>query len=229
MIETATATTLPPVRRQTLTERAYEALLPAICSGELPPGRKLVIDALACELGLSITPVREALRQLQREGLVTETPYSGVQVSALSAAEVRELFSVRGVLEGYAVRLATARLGDEDFAAIQVELDALEEAAARVDPALFRSHNTRFHRAIMARGIGDGALADLLGQLTRNTERYRAAGATLDAAYLAAAQAQHRELVALVRQGRADEAEMLVRRHSRTFAEHLARRLEGAG
>lgn len=225
---TATQSVLTPARRQTLTGHAYEQLLAAICSGALSPGHKLVIDSVARELGLSITPVREALRRLQHEGLVTEVPYSGMQVSALSTIELRELFGIRGVLEGYAIRLATERFTDDDLETIQRELDILEESTKRGDIAAFRRHNTRFHEAILRRGKGEGALADMIHQLTRNTERYRAAGALLDQAYLEAAQAEHRCLVELIRQRRVDEAELLARRHALTFVNHLAWRLEAA-
>lgn len=225
---TATTAVLNPARRQTLTGHAYEQLLAAICSGALSPGQKLVIDSIARKLGLSITPVREALRRLQHEGLVTEVPYSGMQVSAFSTEELRELFGIRGVLEGYAIRMATDRLTDADLETIQAELDVLEDSTERGDVAAFRRHNTRFHEAILHRGMGKGALAEMIRQLTRNTERYRAAGAVLDQAYLEAAQAEHRRLVEFLRQRRADEAEMLTRNHALTFVNHLSRRLESA-
>ena len=216
---------IQPVGRQTLTERVYDMLLAGICSGELPPGHKLVIDALARDMGVSTSPVREALRRLQREGLVSEVPYSGVYVSELSIEEIRELFAIRGVLEGYAVRLITEALTPTDLELIEHELAQLEEATQNGDTTAFRHSNFRFHAAVLRGNIGQ-SLREMIEQLTRNTERYRAAGAVLSQDYLDAAQAEHRQLVTLLKEGRGAEAEMLARQHALTFANHLADHLK---
>jgi DNA-binding GntR family transcriptional regulator len=83
-----------------MVEHVYDEVRQAITSGRFPPGHRLVIDELAGDLGVSITPVREALRQLQREGLVSDVPYSGMQVVALSFAELSELYTVSGCWRG---------------------------------------------------------------------------------------------------------------------------------
>ena len=220
-----TIKTIQAVGRQTLTERVYGMLLEGICSRELPPGQKLVIDALAREMGVSITPVREALRRLQREGLVTEIPYSGMHVSQLAINEIRELFAIRGVLEGYALRLITDTLTDKDFDLIDGELEQLEKVTRTGDTAAFRHHNFHFHSTLLRGDIGQ-ALREMIDQLTRNTERYRAAGAVLSQDYLDSAQAEHRELVSLLKERRAVEAETLARQHALTFANHLMSHLE---
>jgi DNA-binding GntR family transcriptional regulator len=213
------------VERQTLTERVYEMLLENICSGEVPPGHKLVIDALSREMKVSITPVREALRRLQREGLVTEVPYSGMHVSNLAIEEIRELFAIRGVLEGYALRLIAENLSDTHLKRIERELGGLEEATRTGNTSAFRERNFRFHATLLQGDIGQN-LRDMIDQLVRNTERYRAAGAVLSKDYLDTAQAQHRQLVALLRERRVAEAEMLSRQHATTFADYLAEHLE---
>lgn len=213
------------IERQTLTKRAYDMLLDSICSGALPPGHKLVIDSLAREMNVSITPVREALQRLQREGLVTEVPYSGMHVSKLEPDEIRELFAIRGVLEGYALRLVVESLTEEHLKRIEREFKGLEEATMAGDTSAFRERNFRFHATLLQGNIGQN-LRDMIEQLVRNTERYRAAGAILSQDYLDAAQAQHRQLVALLREHRAAEAEMLSRQHAVTFADYLADHLE---
>jgi DNA-binding GntR family transcriptional regulator len=222
MSQISSQKTLSPVGRQTLTARVYDHLLTAICSGQLPPGEKLIIDNLARELSVSITPVREALMRLEREGLVTETPYSGMQVTQFSVEELMELFAIRGLLEGFAVKKAVAVLTDADIARIGRELEALEDATRKHDSVAFREYNTRFHDAILNRA-GGRALPDLIAQFTRNTERYRAAGTLLDQDYLEASQAEHRELFKLLQERKADEAEKLVREHALTFASSLVR------
>jgi DNA-binding GntR family transcriptional regulator len=94
--------------RSTLRERALEALRAAITSGEYRPGDHLGEEELAGRLGVSRGTVREALRHLQQEGLVTAGARGMLRVNSLSAAEIRELFQVRGALEGLAVTLIIA-------------------------------------------------------------------------------------------------------------------------
>ena len=212
--------------RRTLVEHAYEQVRRAITSGRFSPGRRLVIDDLAADLGVSITPVREALRQLQREGLVSDVPYSGMQVATLSVAELRELYTVLGVLEGFAVRRAAELLTAPEIEELGRELQVLADSAEQGDVGAFRRLNDRFHRLIVTRGSGGGVLMEMIEQLTRNVVRYAAAGDVLDRAYLEASQAEHEQLFAYLCSQDGDAAESLARRHALTFAEHLARRLE---
>jgi DNA-binding GntR family transcriptional regulator len=228
MNEAGTKTSLKPTQRQTLTGRVYEQVRDAICSGALPPGQKLVIDGLARDMGVSITPVREALGRLQREGLVTDAPYSGVRVSDLSLTELRELYTIRGALEGLAVRMAAERLTAEALAAIRDELTALEAATARGDVSAFREPNVRFHDAILA-GCRSAPLLEMIAQVTRNTERYRRTGnIVLGQPYLDAVEAEHQRLMTLLEQRRGEDAEALARNHALTFIAHMERSLETA-
>jgi DNA-binding GntR family transcriptional regulator len=228
MMSSGDRATLQPAQRQTLTGRVYEQLRDAICSGALPPGQKLVIDGLARELGVSITPIREALGRLQREGLVTDAPYSGVRVSDLSLEELRELYTIRGVLEGLAVRMAAEKLSPDALAEIRQELARLEGATAQGDVTDFREHNLRFHNAILA-GCASKPLLDMIAQVARNTERYRRTGnIVLGQSYLDAAEAEHQRLMTLLEERRGEEAEALARNHALTFIAHMERSLETA-
>jgi len=201
----------------------YDELAAAISSGRLRPGEKLVIDALARDFHVSITPVREALMRLKREGLVLEVPYSGVYVSKLDFEELRELFLLRGVLEGYGARLAVEHVTEADLAAIRQAHETLDRAATRGDVAAFREGNLRFH-ALMLASVPGRALQDVIAQLVRNTERYRAIGDThLDRAYLEAASADHRRVMAAFEARRGEEVEALARAHALTFVTHLER------
>ena len=94
--------------RSTLRERSLEALRTAITSGEYRPGDHLGEEELAGRLGVSRGTVREALRHLQQEGLVTAGARGMLRVNSLSPAEIRDLFQVRGALEGLAVTLLIA-------------------------------------------------------------------------------------------------------------------------
>lgn len=214
--------TIHPLGRGTLTDAVYERLGDLISSGQLVPGEKLVIDRLARQFDVSITPVREALRRLQHEGLVTETPYRGVIVSKASHEQLRELFAVRGLLEGYAAAEACRVMSAAEFAVTDGLLAALERATAAADVREFRRLNREFHDSFVHRAPSR-ALQAAIADIARNTERYRLADTCLDSAYLAAAQAEHRQLYTLLRKGRGEELERLHRRHAMTFVDHLIR------
>src|SRR5215217_1329322 len=93
-----------PIQRQTIASMTVEALRERILRGDYPDGEPLRQDALAEELGVSRIPVREALRQLEAEGLVTFNPHRGAVVSSLSLEEIAELFELRAEIECDLVR-----------------------------------------------------------------------------------------------------------------------------
>lgn len=121
---------MEPVDRELLTDRVAGRLRTAIEVGRLQPGQRLVEIELSRELGVSRAPLREALRQLEKEGLVENRPGRGCMVVTFTPADVEEIYSLRSAIEALAARLAAAR---PDPAA----LDVLEVAAGRLrDPGL---------------------------------------------------------------------------------------------
>ncbi len=126
-------------------ERAYEYLKSSILSGRFSPGERLAEEHLAKELGISRTPIREALHKLESEGLIKPLPSRGFVASRDSKEEIEELFDIRAVLEGYALRVICGRITD-------VVLQDAEETVVRAAEALERGcldevfhWNTRFH------------------------------------------------------------------------------------
>lgn len=105
----------------------YDWLRGQIMSGQLLPGEALKQDVIAKLLGVSSTPVREALRQLGTEGLVTHAQHRGVTVSELSKCDVEELYLLRAAMEGIAGRLAARRRTSEDLRAMETILVESEE------------------------------------------------------------------------------------------------------
>lgn len=131
-----------------LQELAYEALRGAIVSQELKPGERLVESELAERLAISRSPIREALRRLQQDGLVKVRPREGVYVSSVTADEVDDVFRVRAALEATAATLAAERATDEQLAEMQTMVQNMEAAVERgaMDEAI--SYSDAFHRAI---------------------------------------------------------------------------------
>lgn len=127
-------------------QSAYRRLLDEIRSGALVPGARLREIELAERLGISRTPVREAIRQLEADGLVAHLPRQGATIRSLDHAEVVELYEMRAVLEGTAARLAARAASDIELAEL-VALNA--ELAAAPAGAQAREVNRIFHRTLI--------------------------------------------------------------------------------
>jgi len=145
-----------------------EVLREAILRGILTAGQQLRQDEIARELGVSHIPVREALRQLEAEGLVRLRPYRGFEVSELSPEEVEELYEIRIPLECQALRLAMPHLTDEDLRRAEEILDAID---AEADPSAWSQLNTEFHAVLYAPSRRQ-RLLNLIRTLRTNVDRY---------------------------------------------------------
>ncbi len=147
----------------TASERAYSELRRRILDGRLPAGRKLKEIELAAELGISRTPVRDALSRLTAEGLLDFRPNAGASVAVWSETQIEHVFRIRAMLEPYASEIAAAHIQVEEIEELR-ELCAIMEKAARretqKDLDALASANGRFHRLII-----DAARSDHLTRL----------------------------------------------------------------
>jgi DNA-binding GntR family transcriptional regulator len=155
-----------------MAEAALERLREAIILGELTPGAPLRLEDLARSLGMSISPIREAVRQLEALGLAEHVPHHGAKVMGLDVEELRELFSIRLALETMAVRRAAALFRPEDDVAARMHLGAFDAARHRGDVrAAVRSH-TAFHFALYE-ASRSAWLVRLIRPAWDSCERYR--------------------------------------------------------
>jgi len=143
------ALALAPVRYRSMAEQIATALRQAITDGKLRPGARLLEVQIAREMGTSRAPLREALIQLEREGLVVRQPNRGTFVADLTEELVREVASLRGVLEGFAASLAVKRLTREDFERLETILKEMLTAARRGDFPRMIEWDYQFHEYIM--------------------------------------------------------------------------------
>jgi DNA-binding GntR family transcriptional regulator len=132
----------------TMAESALEILREAIILGELTPGSPLRLEDLAHMLDMSISPVREAVRELEALGLAERVPHHGARVVALDTADLRELFEVRLALESLAVRGAARRFDAGNVAAARAHLDAYASARRAGDVRHAMRSHTAFHFAL---------------------------------------------------------------------------------
>jgi DNA-binding GntR family transcriptional regulator len=144
----------------------------AITTGRLRPGAPIRQDALAEELQVSRVPLREALKTLQGEGLVTYEAHRGYFVETLSLDDLREVYRIRELLEEEAVRRAVPRLTDDDLARLEAAQDDVERAAAAGDVAAMAAANRAFHMMLFDCS-GMPRLVRLIRTLWDSTDAYR--------------------------------------------------------
>jgi DNA-binding GntR family transcriptional regulator len=142
---------------------ATELIRTAIVDGRLAPGQRLKEEELARELGISRTPIREALLVLQAEGLVDATPNRGATVRAHTAEDLDDLYQLRALLEGFAARRAAARLTREGLAGLQASCERFARLGGDDAPEIVRE-NMDFHNAIL-----EAAASPRLVEMARKT------------------------------------------------------------
>src|ERR1700752_924690 len=138
----------PAVQRQTIASMTVVALRERILRGDYPEGEPLRHDAVADELGVSRIPVREALRQLEAEGLVTFSPHRGAVVSSLSLDEIDELFELRAEIECDLVLRAVPLITEKQLKRATDLLDEFEAALAAGEASRWGQLNWHFHAAL---------------------------------------------------------------------------------
>ena len=148
----------------TLKDKIYELLKDSVIRHRFQPGERLLDQEIADNLGVSRTPVREALNRLGAEGLVSIIPRRGVFVTDLSTKDIQDLYQVREVLEVLAIQLAVPLLTDEDFAQLEQISDAFKAALDRDDHMTCFELDREFHDKL-AELSGNAKLKEVNEQL----------------------------------------------------------------
>lgn len=195
----------------TLTERVYQNLREDILSNRLPPGTQVQEASMARALEVSRGPVREALRRLAAEGLVTLVPRRFAVVSSLSREEFLDAYRVREALEVLAIRLAIPRLTPADLARLEGLCERMEEAAAVEDIDGFFSANAEFHTHLVDRS-GNLVLQDTYFPLLDQMRRYRLRSVRLRGGLTRSCE-EHRRILEAIQRSDVEEGAALLRRH----------------
>ncbi len=205
-------------------DKAYDVIKRAIVRGTLSPGQRLVEVRIAETLNVSRTPLREAILRLEAEGFVERLASGGVRVKALSAAEIRELYAVRSVLEGLAAREAAERLTDEQIDRLTGLIRQLKNAdGSAPDVARIAALGEEFHRIILE-ASGNQTCTELLRLLRDHINRYRHLTIAIPGRHRAAAK-EHETLFAVLRQRDPEQSERAMRTHVLEAGEWMMRRL----
>jgi len=198
-----------------LGERVYRSIRDLIRSQAYPPGSKLNVERLCRDLGVSRTPVWDAMRRLESEGLVSTVPRHGVFVLNYGVERIRDLFAVRGALEGLAARQAAQHLDGAARAELEAVVARLGRTAREKDAEEYSRAAIAFHDGVLA-----ASRNHVLGRLLENVYA-QILVLRLRSLYLPerlqSSLAEHREIFEAVVSGDADRGERLARAH----AEHV--------
>lgn len=155
-----------------LREKTYFSLKKSILDGVYRPGESLIEMKLAQELGVSRTPIREAIRQLELEGLVTSIPNKGVIVEGVSLQDIQDIYTIRATIEGLAARWAAKKITDEQLKELKDVLDLMEFFTGKGNMEKLSELDSLFHDVIF-RASSSRPLKSVLTNLHRFVRRAR--------------------------------------------------------
>jgi len=203
-----------------LTEQAYRVLVQRIVTLDLPPGSVLTESRLIEELSIGRTPIREAVQRLIAEGLVTHLHHRGMLVADILAADVQEIYEFRALIEGFAARLAAARMTAAEIEEIQQIHAAMDRAMADVDTDSFLAQDRRFHE-VLARGARNRYVERVLLRIYNLHLRlwyflFKKQGGLKETVH------EHQEIIEALARRNGDEAEVA----TRAYVMRLARQMK---
>jgi len=205
---------LSPIRLNNykpLREAVFEAVRDAIISGKFKPGERLMEVRLAEEMGVSRTPVREAIRKLELEGFVKMMPHKGAYVAKISVKDVIDVFEVRAVLEALAARLAAKRITKDELNQLKRAVLSIADAADGHDIEETIKVDTGFHDIIYKASRND-KLIQFITHLKEQMKRFRATSLALPGRTKMALE-EHENIVQALCERNEDLAADLSRKH----------------
>lgn len=213
------------LKKKTITTLVVEHLREGILSRKLVPGQPLRQDAIAAELSVSRIPVREALLQLEAEGLVKIIPHKGAIVTEVDPAEVQEIFDLREMLECDIFKRAFSSISREDLDRAEDILDEFKQLLRPdADVSRWSALNWEFHKTLYEPAHKDRTL-ELINRLHSDCNRYLQMQIAISDGYKLADK-QHRDLVKLCRQKKKKEAMALLKEHIRETGRSLISAIE---
>ncbi|MFC2949726.1 GntR family transcriptional regulator [Virgibacillus sediminis] len=199
-------------RRLSTKDFVYSEIKKQIIEGTLEPEQAINEGSLASELDISRTPIREALQRLEIEELIIRLPNGRLKVAPVSIVEVKELFTVRSLLEGLIIRESTLKAGQEDLEALERYTQLITEASEADRWKDVVSFGSQFHNHLYEISKNRTAVK-MLNQINDHISRYRRLGPANDRNRSREAAKEHREMYEAVASRNADRAEELMKEH----------------
>jgi DNA-binding GntR family transcriptional regulator len=220
-------TPTPPtslISRASLSEQAYTAIKGMINRLELKPGEPITEAQLSALLDISKSPIRSALIHLQRDGLVTITPYKETVVSEINVAHVRSIYEARALIEPFCVAAVTARVTDEELARLKEMLERSERLLRAEDFPSFFAINTEFH-GFFVKTQGNELFWNLYRVVDAQMERIRMLSATIFG-HPRKQQQEHEQIFQAVRAREPERAGAAMRSHILGYLDDLVAELD---
>ncbi|MDH6198602.1 DNA-binding GntR family transcriptional regulator [Mycobacterium frederiksbergense] len=204
-----------------IADEIYDQLLEAITQGRIAPDDRLVQERLAAELGISRTPLREALLRLEQEGMLVRAGRAGFELRQITEAEVQQIYGARQAIEGYAARFLADHGRPEDFREIEKQIDA-EERRDLVSVADYYHSSRRVHRQFTAH-THNPYLLEMFDSMWNRAVSFHIYATTMQMDALAESVREHRALLEGIRSSDGAQASELMCQH---IAEGLQLQLE---
>lgn len=206
-----------------LRDVVFKTLRQAILTGELKPGERLMEIHLANKLGVSRTPIREAIRQLELEGLVIMVPRKGAQVASITEKSMSDVLEVRLALEKLAVELASKRISFEQKERLKSALEAFEEVVKGGDAIEIAKADVEFHDAIFD-ATGNMRLGQMVNNLAEQMYRYRFEYIKDESGHMRLV-SEHRKIYDAIANGKTEEATSAISEHIKNQEESIIRQI----
>jgi DNA-binding GntR family transcriptional regulator len=197
--------------RKPLGHYVFENLKQAIVRGDFSPGNRLVESRIAEAMGISRTPVREAIHKLEREGLIKKLPQGGFYVLNLTREEIEETFGIRSVLESYAARLAAINHQKEELEPLEEKIGEFQYFLNRGEMGTLLKINTEFHNLLYAMSRSP-KLIKMINDLQDQIYRFRKIILNIET-MAKTSNDDHRQMLSAMKTRDADRVETLVRQH----------------
>jgi len=210
-------TTKPDNNTKSLRDKIYETIRESIAQGKLQPNERLIENDLANEFKSSRSPIREALRQLESEGLIRSEKNKGYSIAKLSAKDVNEIYSIRIILESYATWLTAESITKDQIKYLATLDKRLRAAAKENNLAMWLETNSFFHRFFFE-NCGNNNLSIILQTLQRRIHRYLYMIIQIPG-YFPMYLEQHEGIIEGCKQGDPGKAEEYMKIHLRTVKE----------
>lgn len=209
-----------------LREIVFESLREAIINGILKPGERLMELQLAEQMGVSRTPVREAIRKLELEGFVVMVPRKGAYVSGISVKDIVDIFEVRAALESLAAGLAAERITEEELDELEKVLFQIAAASAKESIDIVAEKDAGFHE-ILFQASRNQRLVNMITHLQEHIQRFRTTSLSVPGRTKHAIE-EHKNIVDAIGERNVELAQALAREHVENAEQNFLKVLQEA-
>ena len=214
---------LGSIKRESLGTQVFEQVKGMILRGEIPPGRRIIENEIAASMGISRTPVREAVHRLAAEGFLNPLPKGGYAVRGLTVSGVEETFDIRSTLESFAAFLAAKRFTDEELLPLEEKIHEFERCLDGNDLAKLTRINTDFHELLYALSRSP-RLIKMIHDLRDDIFLLRKV--MLNSADMARlSNKDHREMIRAMKKRESGKVEKLVKKHILRGKEYVLKQI----